>query len=298
MAAETAGQVLRVYFDAGDRVERGDVLAELDAEIQQQAVNSASAEIRRLTALLENQRVRVDRLANLAARQSVAQDQLDEARTQVAALAAEIDEARARLGDARFNLARTRITSPVSGQIQRRLVSPGDFVSPGVVMFGLVAPDSLRALLPLPERLQDEVAIGQTVRFSLPGRPQERVESRVGEIRPMVGERSRAIELIVDLANPGGWRAGGSVNASIVLETRSGIVVPAHALVRRPAGEVVYVVEGNRARQRTVHSGLRLGDEVEILEGLDEGEVLVVDGAGFLTDGALLDIQEPDDDAA
>ena len=292
VSAETSGQVIRIHADAGDRVEAGALLAELDSEPQQLAVNSVAAEVRRLEAVLANQRVRVGRLRNLAERQSVAQDQLDEAVTEVESLEAQLDEARSRLADAEFNLRRTRILSPVDGQIQRRMLSKGDYVEPGRVLFELVAPGYLRAILPLPERLQDELEVGQSVRLSLPARPENRVEATVSEIRPMIGIGSRALELIVDLENPGGWRPGGSVTGRVVLDRREGVVVPAQAVVRRPAGRVVYVVDGERARERAVTTGLQNVFGIEITEGLDAGETVVLDGAGFLTDGALLDIQE------
>lgn len=293
VAAETSGQVVRVHRDAGDRVAAGELLVELDSEPQQLAVNSAAAEVRRLQALLNNQRVRVTRLQNLAERQSVAQDQLDTAETEVESLGAQLDDARARLADAEFNLRRTRIVSPVDGEIQRRLVSAGDYVSPGRVLYELVAPGFLRAILPLPERLQDDLQEGQLVHLSLPARPDNRIESPISEIRPMVGTASRALELIVDLENPGGWRPGGSVTGRVILDRREGVVVPAQAVIRRPAGRVVYVVDGDRARQRTVTTGIQTNSSIEIVDGLQAGETVVVDGAGFLTDGALLDIQQP-----
>jgi RND family efflux transporter MFP subunit len=292
VAAETAGRIQTIHRDAGDSVEVGDLLAVLDARTQTIAVDSASAEIRRLQALLDNQQVQVTRLRNLAQRQSISQDQLDEAVTMVEVYAAQLDEARSRLSEAEFNLQRTRIVSPVSGKIQRRLVSAGDFVSSGRSLFELVSPEVLRAVLPVPERLQDDLMIGQWVRLSVPSRPDEEVESRISEIRPMVGPASRAIELIVDLDNPGHWRPGGSVTGRVILEQRDSLVVPPGSVVRRPAGTVVFVVDGQeRASQRQVRVGLRSSDWVEIVEGLSEEEAVVVDGAGFLSDGALLTIE-------
>lgn len=292
VAAETSGRLSRIHRDAGDAVEVGELLAELEGRPQSIAVSAAGADVRRLESLLENERRRVQRLVSLAERQSVAQDQLDEARTAVEGFEAQLDEARSRLDDAEYNLDRTRITSPVAGQVQRRHVSAGDFVSAGDVAFELVASDALRAILPLPEHLQDRINIGQTVRLSVPSRADEVVEAEVSELRPMVGERSRAIELIVELDNPGSWRPGGSVNGQVILERRDAVVVPPASLVRRPAGTVVYVVDRDQAIQREVETGLRGADWIEIVAGLEGGETVVVDGAGFLSDGARIDVQD------
>lgn len=292
VAAETAGRVALIHRDAGDRVEAGDLLAELEGQPQRISVSAASAEVRRLKALLDNERRRVDRLERLALRQSVAQDQLDEAKTAVEGFAAQLDEARARLEDAEYNLDRTRIVSPVGGRVQRRHVSVGDFVSAGQVAYELVAADVLRAILPLPEHLQDQVAVGQIARLAITARPDAVMEAQISEIRPMIGERSRAIELIIDLDNPGNWRPGGTVTGQVVTERREALIVPPASLVRRPAGTVVYVVDGDKVFQRVVRIGLRGADWVEIAEGLEGWESVVVDGAGFLSDGAVIDIQD------
>ncbi|HSH27845.1 MAG TPA: efflux RND transporter periplasmic adaptor subunit, partial [Wenzhouxiangella sp.] len=154
VSAETAGRIARIHADVGDEVEAGDVLAEIDPEVQRIAVNSARAERARLEALLANQQRQVQRLERLAAQQSVAEDRLDEAETQLESIQAQLEAAQARLEDAEYNLGQTRITSPVSGIVQARLVSVGDYVSPGARVYELVATGALRAFLPLPEHLQ------------------------------------------------------------------------------------------------------------------------------------------------
>src|SRR5699024_11019664 len=100
----------------------------------------------------------------------------------------------------------------------------------------------------------------------------------VSDLRPTVGEGSRAIELIVDLDNPGRWHPGGSVTGRVVLDAHDGLVVPPTSLVRRPGGEVVYVVDGKRARERKVQVGLRGDGWIEISDGVEAGERVVVDG--------------------
>ncbi|MGY6588579.1 MAG: efflux RND transporter periplasmic adaptor subunit [Wenzhouxiangella sp.] len=293
VAAETAGRVVSISVDAGEFVDAGALLLRLDAESQRHAVSAAEAELRRLAAMLANQQVQVERLRGLAQRQSVAQDQLDQAETQVSVYAAQMDEARARLSQAQLDLARTEVLSPVTGQVQRRLVSVGDVVSSGRGLFEIVAVDALQAVLPLPEHLQDAVSIGQSVYLSIPARPEQRLELAVSDIRPVVGPGSRAIELLVNLDNPGQWRAGGSVVADVVMARRDSLVIPSQALVRRPAGEVVFVYDGDgRVHQHQVYTGLRGPGWIEIREGLRADQAVVVDGAGFLADGAAVEVRE------
>jgi len=102
----------------------------------------------------------------------------------------------------------------------------------------------------------------------------------------MVGA-NRAMEVIVDVPNPGDWKPGASVNGALVVaEHPQAVVVPEVSLVIRPAGEVVYVINNNKAEQRVVRSGIRQDGYVEILSGLELGETIAVDGASFLTDKA------------
>jgi RND family efflux transporter MFP subunit len=293
VAAETSGRVLKVLRDVGATVAAGDTLAVLDDSTQRFAVETAHASIERLEALLVNQKLTVQRYEDLASQQSVSQSLLDDARSQRRALDAQLREARARLGDAELALEKTRILSPAAGTVQRRLISVGDFLSVGDPAFEMVSPQLLQAFLPFPERLTDALETGQRVRLKIPSRPDRGAAGVITEIRPKVGTGNRAIEAIVNLENPGGWRAGASVNATVVLAERQSVVVPAIGVVRRPAGEVVYVVQGDLVRQQVVETGITSKDDVEILSGLAGGETIAADGAGFLTDGAHVSVRGP-----
>jgi RND family efflux transporter MFP subunit len=294
VSAETAGQIVRIRKDVGDAVEAGAVLAELDDKVQRLAVESARAAVERLRVLLKNQERTVERFENLAKEQSVAESMLDDARAERAALAAQLREAQARLEDAQHNLDKTKIRSPAAATIQRRRVSVGDYVRVGDPLFDLVSPKLLQAFLPYPERLADVLKTGQKVRLRRPGEPNEVVEGVVSEIRPAVGAANRAVEVIVNLENPGGWRSGGTVSAAVITASRETVLVPVSTVVRRPAGTVVYIVDGQTARQRVVETGDRSGSDIEIVSGLEGGEVLVNVGAGFLTDGAPITVRDAD----
>lgn len=278
VAAEVAGRVVAVEVDAGDRVEVGDVLARIDD------TNYRSA-MQRLVALYEQQERTVERLRRLRAENSVAQSQLDEAESQLTALETQ-------LGDARTALRRTTIVSPVNGRIQQRFVSAGDFRGVGDPVFRVSTDDHLRIVLPFPERLSAQLAVGLEVHIESPLGGTD-VVATVTELRPMVGATSRALEAIVELDNPGGWRPGGSVSAAVVVAVRSErTLAPAQAIVQRPSGQVVYVVDGNRVRERRVTVGIRLNGDIEVASGLQAGDVVAVDGAGFLTDGALVTVRD------
>jgi RND family efflux transporter MFP subunit len=294
VAAEVAGQVRRVEVEVGHAVAPGALLALIEPEDYRLRVASARAEIGRLEAQVEQQERLVTRYQQLATRDFFAQNSLEEAQAQLKVLRRQLDAARNAIEEAQRDLARTEVRAPVAGRIESRLVDPGDYVQEGTGMFRLSTDDVLRAVLPFPERLVDRLAIGQATRLSSPTDPQRgRLEAAVTELRPTVGGANRAVEALVDFRNPGGWRAGASVNGEVVIETRQGTVtVPEGAVVLRPAGATVYVVEGDKVRAQVVRTGHQDAGRVEIREGLQGDETLALDGAGFLTDGAPVRFQE------
>lgn len=291
IAAETAGRVVKVLRDAGASVQAGEVLAVLDAELQRAELSGAQAAVQRLQALAENQDLTVKRVQDLAKRQSVSQNMLDDALAQQRALRAQLQEAQAKLDEAQRGLRMTEIRAPSQAVIQRRRVSVGSYVGVGDPVFELVTPSLMRALLPFPEATANRLRVGLPVRIESPILDDRSLEARLTELRPMVGTNNRSIEAIATFENPGAWRSGSSVSARVIIESHRGVAVPAAAVVQRPAGNVVYVIEDDVARQRVVRTGVRAEGNVEIVEGLREGETVAVDGAGFLTDAVPVTIR-------
>ena len=293
IAAETTGRVREIRVTDGDDVEPGTVLALLDDELQRIQRDSAQAELERVAALLTNQNATVRRLRDLVLDNSASQSLYDEAEAQQRAFQAQIKDARAKLEDANYQLQKTRIVSPVGGIVQRKLISVGDYVAVGQPVFELVQSQRLHAYLPFPETVVGKVLPGQQASMSLPSRQESEVfEGQVTEIRPAVGSRSKAIEAIVEFDNPGDWLPGGSVLGVIVIEERpNSLVVPELAVVRRPAGEVVYEIQNDVTVARPVSLGIRRDGWVEVRDGIAEGVEVALDGAGFLTDGAPVRIR-------
>lgn len=293
LAAETSGRLVRLHVDGGSVVKRDQVLAELDGEPQRLAVASARASVERLEALLANQSRTVLRYEELRSK-AVSESMLEEAIAQQSVRAAELNDARARLAEAEYRLDRTRIRSPADAIVERRLISVGDFVSPGTPIVTIVGMDRLRAVLPFPERLSGQLRTGLAVTLDQPARPGASVTATIAEVRPMVGTNNRALEALVDLPAGSDWPPGGTVTARVVLASHEGVVVPTASVVRRPAGDVVYVVTGDKVAERKVPVGLRTVEKAEILGGVEPGETVAVSGAGFLTDGALVTVRAAD----
>jgi RND family efflux transporter MFP subunit len=291
VAAEVAGKVLRLAVDEGATVEKGATLAELDSKQYRFGNSADQSEVVRLVALTKNKRSEFERAKRLQAEKLISQEQLETIGTDLDALEAQLDGARARAGDSSRRLGEARIVAPFKGEVAKRYVDVGAYVQVGTVVFDLVDIENLRVRLPFPEYRAPRLKPGLTVRLTSSAATGPPVTAKIAELQPGVNRNNRSLTVIVDFTNPGDWRPGASVRADVVLETRpDALMAPQIAVVRRPAGDVLYVIDGNKVREQLVRRGQRNGKLVEILEGLKGGEKIAVDGAGFLTNGATVAI--------
>lgn len=291
VSAEVEGRVIASYVKAGQRVVPGQLLVELDTEDYVIAERGAKAEVAQLSALYTNQQRTVSRYQKLVEDKLISIDRYDDAKAQLDALKEQFKAAEERLNQKQRGLTKTRVISAYSGVVDAELVSTGSFVKVGDPLLRITKIDKLRARLPLPETLAPKISRGLVVRLVSPLDPDTEVISEIMEIRPVVGTNNRAIDILSIVDNPGKWQPGASVTGTIVLEIRlNAMTVPLASVVLRPAGKVVYVVKNNIAKQRIVETGEYFSGKVEIISGLQGDETVVVNGAGFLTDGAPVTI--------
>ena len=291
VAAEVAGKVVRLAVDEGATVEKGATLAELDSKQYRFGSSADQSEVVRLVALVKNKQSEFERAKRLQAERLISQEQLETLGTDLDALEAQLDGARARAGDSSRRLGEARIVAPFKGEVAKRYVDVGAYMQVGAPVFDLLDIENLRVRLPFPEYRAPRLRPGLTVRLTSSAATGPPVTATIGELQPGVNRNNRSLTVIVDFTNPGDWRPGASVRADVVLETRAdALMVPQVAVVRRPAGDVLYVISGDKVREQLVRRGQRNGKLVEILEGLKGGEKIAVDGAGFLTNGATVAI--------
>jgi RND family efflux transporter MFP subunit len=287
--------VTRVTGFTGKKVTKGELLAEIDAADFQIQARGDQAEIGRLTSLLEQQERVVERQRKLVGQGFISQNAVDDAIAQRNALRQQLAAARARAEATGRSLTKSRVLAPIDGEIETQIVAVGDYVKLGDPLFKLVGMQELRVHLLLPEAAATRIQPGLKVILSPPAAPERLLEARIDEIKPTVGTNNRALDAIVKIRTEGTlFRGGGTVNARIVIRMLdNALMVPEHSVVLRPAGKVVYALEGGVARQRVVETGLRQDGLQEITTGLAAGETIAVDGAGFLTDGAAVALPKP-----
>ncbi|MCP1727129.1 RND family efflux transporter MFP subunit [Natronospira proteinivora] len=295
VAAEVAGQIRRIEADVGDEVEEGDVLARIEREPFELGRNVAASEVARLEAQVRRMEMDLQRLERLSEREYATEQDRD-------ALSAELDATREQLGSARHQLAQaerdlrlTRIVAPSSGVVDERMISEGSYISAGSSAFRIQPRDRYRAVVSYPESVGDRLSRGMEVILHPRGGRSGEVRGELTRLQPAVDPGSRSVRAIVEFENPGNWRSGMTVEARVVVEQREeAIRVPTISLVQRPAGTVVYLVDDEEVVETEVETGVRTSEWVEIHSGLEPGDVVVTDGANFLSDGAAIRVREDD----
>jgi RND family efflux transporter MFP subunit len=280
---------MEVLVEEGDTVQIGQPLVLLDTTTTELSRREAQAEIQRLQASIQNEARRVQRYRDLKTRDMMPEERMDDAEAKLAIDRAALEAAEARLSHA-------TLVSPVDGVVDKRHVSVGDYVKIGGPLMSVTDTHLLQAELPFPETVGAEIAPGQAMFLTSPVAPGVVVEVPIETIRPQVGSLSRALVVLASVTNPGPWKPGATIEARVIIDRRpNAVVVPTIAVVRRPAGEVVYALDDPASRQvseRVVTVGQRKNGLLEITAGLEPGTVIVADGAPYLSDGALVTVRD------
>ena len=295
LGAEVDGTIIRLVADEGTRVRRNDLLAIIDDATHQLAHRRAEAELRRIDVQMEEKAREISRLERMNEGGSAPRATLDAARAELDELEQERVVSETDFLMAERALARTRVVAPHDGVITARHISEGDQVSEGTVLFDLADHGSLEVRVALPEGLSDQLAEGQELRLWREGEEDSPRTATVDRISPSIDNDARSATVVAQVEDaPDTWRPGGTLRAELVLDTRASILLPPEAVVRRPAGLVVYAIEDGVAQAHEVETGLRHADWIEIRSGLLPGMEIAVDGAGFLSDGAAVEASPRD----
>ena len=190
---------------------------------------------------------------------------------------------------AQSSFDKTKIYAPISGRIEKQIPSIGDFLKIGDPVFQIINNKKLRAHIPFPEKLASKLKAGTPIILKSPTSPNT-ITSEIAQLKPKLMSDSRSIDVIADIENELDWQPGASVKGTIIFSTRQGLAVPEQSVVLRPAGQVVYVVNGDKVEQRNIEMGINQNGVIEIISGLGQSEIVALDGAGYLTDQTKVNI--------
>lgn len=301
VAGRVAGYVEVVDVLAGARVQTGDLLVELNADLLTIQVAQSEAQLAEAAAGIETARARVDRarialgrIEALRGGTSFSQGRFDDAQADFLEAEAQFVEAQAReksaearLAETSYQLERSRITAPFSGVVLEVNTIPGAFIQAGTPVVRLLDIDAFEVQANVPSRYTTFLAPGQVVTAQTETGVELALELRALLPVEDPSTRTRAVLFSAPaLARIGDAAVGQSLTVDIpVGEAREVLSVPKDALVQARDGWTVFVAADDQAQPRNITLGVPLGDRYEVVEGLAPGDLVVVRGNERLRPG-------------
>lgn len=263
---EIAGLVTKINFKEGQYVTKGTPLVYLnDEELQ--------AQFQRLQYTQKLFQTQENRQKQLLAREAISQEEYDIVLNQYNTALSDIKLVEAQL-------QKTVIRAPFNGILGLRQVSEGSVINSSNVIVSIVNIDPIKIEFSIPERYSSQVAVGSPIFFSSESSSEE-VQGRVYAFEPQIDAATRTIKLRAESPNKGGkFLPGMFVKIRFVLEVQEdALMVPAEAVIPELSGYKVFVVGADgKAEQRLIEIGTRTDTQVQVISGLNEGDMVLTTG--------------------
>ncbi|MCX7627928.1 MAG: efflux RND transporter periplasmic adaptor subunit [Methylophilaceae bacterium] len=279
IAAQVAGRILELKWDAGDAVKQGQLLARIDDSESRPNVAGNQAQVAQAQAHLVNAQAQYERTRKLVEKKFVSQSALDQARAGYEAAQAQLAAAKAGVAQAAATRSFSSITAPFSGVVSARHAQAGEMASLGRELLTVFDPATLRVVASIPQNRLEEIRRGGRASIEFPALGRW-VEATSITVLPEADSRTHVFRVRLELPKEvGGIYPGMFARAHFATgQSASKLLIPLAAVVRRSELTGVYVVDAqSRVQLRQVRLGEASGDRVEVLSGLREGERIALE---------------------
>ena len=278
VVARVGGVVTELLVEEGQYVQKGQPLARLDDERLRLEVERAETALKQLKGVFERTQTMYDK-------QLVSSETFDQAKSNYEAQEVATDLAR-------LELAYATVRSPISGWVSTRHIKAGNMVNPNDPTFQVTNLNALRAVLHLPERELSKLSVGQPATLRLDALPNRTFEGRVALISPVVDPETGTIRTTVEIRDPSRTAKPGMFGRVLIQHDRreNALLIPKNAVVEEDDETAVFVIQDTMALRRQVTTGYSDATRIEIAEGLQEGERVVVSGQSALRDSTRIEV--------
>ncbi len=293
---DTGGKIARIYVNEGDRVAKGQVLAELDTQAIELQLKQAEAALAVAQARYNDSRTNLDRMERLYKEKAVSDQQVEQIRLAFEASRAQLDQAQAAVNLTRHNLQVAIMQAPFGGIIASKNADVGDVINPMMGSFSaasgvLTLVDFSRIKIRVDISPSDIIRIkkGQMAILRVPSLPGQEFRGTIHVVNLAADPLTKKFGIEVAVDNPDLVLRPGTFG-EIVLEISThedALVVPQKAIL---SNKYVFIVEDGKAAKREVVLGLQNSTMVEITIGLVEGDEVIVEGNFGLEEGAAVEI--------
>ena len=275
ITSKSSNMVTTVRFRDGERVQKGQILVELDGA--QARADLAAAEAARADSASQ-----VKRAKELLSTRVVSEAQYEQLEATMKANDARVDAARSRVAD-------TVIRAPFSGRVGLRRVSVGSLVNPGTTITTLDDSSIIKVDFAVPEAFLGSLREGLKIFATAAAFPDREFGGTVTGVDSRVDSVSRSVIVRAAVPNPdGALKPGMFLNVRLARDERDAMMIPEAALMPEQSRQFLYVVEDGRATRREVRIGRREPGRVEVVAGLKEGERVVVEGTQKVREGGAV----------
>ena len=277
LSFETSGKITEIHFKEGTAIKKGQLLAKVNDKPLQ-------AELKKLEAQIPLAQDRVYRQKALLAKDAVSQEAYESVNTELEKLMADIELVKSRI-------LQTELRAPFDGIIGLRLVSEGTYASPSTIISRLTKISPLNIEFSVNEAYVNNVKAGTPLIFTIDN-DLSTYHASVYAVESNLDKNTLSLKARALYPNPGGYlKPGRSANIDIKLqEMKNTIVVPSISILAEMGRDIGYIYKNGKAHQVELRKGMRTASSVQILNGLNAGDTLLVTGVMQLRNGLSVEI--------
>ncbi len=292
ISPEVSGVIQKILVDEGDSVTNGMELARVNDTDYRLAMQSAEASFKQAEIALSNTKTEYLRKEVLFIQKIISQQEFDIVTMRLNLAQQDLERAKAGFALAKQQFSKTIIRSSLNGRVKEKMFTVGDFARATTPLMTIIQINPLKLAFAVSEKNVGSLKIGQDVIFTVDAFPDKEFKGRLKVIYPSLDERSRTLKAEALVQNPSlQLKPGLFARTKVYTEAeKKAVVIPITSILYEGTATRVFLMEGGRAKEKSIKTGIKYGDMIEVVEGLQGGEKLIIVGQNLLAEGIKVNV--------